>query len=253
VKESLGSLPRFLRYLTTMPDPDSVILAMASGPLAAFAPMAVLLWRVEDDALVCLAHTGLSSDESDRYTVIPGAFDALIWRAVRTDRIIVTSITDEDSGHGTSQLAELDRDHWSTVVSRLQGRSVVRAPIRYAGQGIGAIGAITGLPWPDTDEAVALLRSVGDAVALWMSNPSTELDNVAAQNRARARHLSLDFTKRQVEILRRVERDESNAAIAHRLRISESSVKQDLQQIMRVLNTRSRNTAAELARKLGLL
>ena len=145
---SLGSLPRFLRYLTTRPDAASVVLALASGPLAPFAPMGVLLWRVEDDALVCVAQTGLTASEASRYTVVPAAIDSRMWRAVRTDSVIVTHIVGDDVAVSPSQLAELDREHWSAFLARVQGRSVVRTPIRYAGRTVGGIGISHGSgPW----------------------------------------------------------------------------------------------------------
>lgn len=251
--DTLVSLPRFLAHLNSDPNPQSALRSLVHGPLLGFGTCGAQLWRLHSQALVSVASIGLTRDEADRYAVIPAIIDADLWRAVRTGQVVVT--TEGGGGHAAqgNHFAQLDREYWQGLITRLHGHSVVRVPVSHSGSSVGAPGLILDRPWRADAHGDGVLTATAAALALWMSNPHSGVDGLAAANRSRGGSTSLNFTERQCAILRLVADDQSNPAIAVALNTSESSVKQDLQHAMRALNTRSRSLAAQRARDLGLI
>jgi DNA-binding CsgD family transcriptional regulator len=246
VTGTLGSLPRFLRHLSELPPPARVLDALLDGPLGTSAPQAGFLWAVSGDALVALASRGHLPDEEDRYGVIPLAVDLAVTQSVRSREIRLAPAEDI----GTTYLSAIDERFWEGVQARLQASTVVTVPITYDGRAVGAYGAITRDPLAADARTLALLHALGSALGLWLTHPEAgiSLDDVTLR-----RDGSLSFTARQKEILTLVREGHSTGTIARRLRLSESSVKQDLRQTMRSLRAHDRATAAERAVILGII
>lgn len=245
----LSGLPLFLRFLTTYPAPQAVVSALRSGVLTSLDARTATIWALADGDLVMVAQDGHTREESERYSVLPGTLDLLMWRAIRSGSPL---ITDEDDAV-MSNFSSVDEESWSRTLTRVGAVSVVRAPLMHCGQPVGALGLLLGQPWPGDPESVALIDSLASLLGLWLTSPESGATDAARANRTSATSLSLAFTDRQKEVLRMVEQDATTPQIALALRQSESTVKQDLQQAMRALNTRSRAIAAARARELGLL
>lgn len=246
---TLGALPAFLRLLATFPTAETVMAGLVSGPLAPFGVRTCRVWVIRDGSLVAVVGHGHTPAESDRYAVLPGELDLALWRAVHSGEPVVTG----GEEHPSTDFGSIDGQFWARVLTRVDAKSVVRAPLMLGSEPVGAIGFITDQPWPDGAHASAVLASLTSSLALWLSNPRSGADALAASTLARAPQMSFAFTARQRQILLLVESGSSNPEIALLLQVSVSSVKQDLQAVMRAMGTSSRVDAAARARRLDLL
>jgi DNA-binding CsgD family transcriptional regulator len=239
----------FLRYLGTFPDPDGVARAMAKGPLGCFDALAANLMIAGDEDLVAISSHGFSLDGAERYRGISLRADLPICISVRENRTIVT-------GTGTLlddfQALALDRDLWEGLRDRIGSGEVVSVPIASQGAVVGAYGFIAPSREAWTVDDYALLDGIGAALGIWLTNPASRLGGSGGA----AGHVlteQLHLGERQVQILRMVERGKSNAAIAATLGYSESTVKQELQRVLRTLRIDDRHAAVARAREIGLL
>lgn len=246
---TLGALPAFLRLLAAFPSAETVMSGLVSGPLAPYGVRTCRFWSLHDGDLVAVVGHGHTPDESERYAVLPGELDLALWRAVRHGEAVITGGEEQPS----SDFGSIDGQFWARVLARVHARSVVRAPLRLGAQSVGAIGFITDRAWPDDALAADVLSALTSALGLWLTNPRSGADGLVAATLASAPQRSLAFTARQREILLLVESGASNPQIAVLLRVSVSSVKQDLQAAMRALGTNRRADAPVRARRLGLL
>lgn len=241
-------LPQLLRYLGTFPSPSDALEALHHGPLAGYGARASMLWQVRGDELVALASVGHTRAEFDQYATLPLSLGLSVVRAVRTGTVIV----DRDlAAAARADRDMLDNELRDAILRRGEAASVLRIPLLHSGRAVGVIGLVVDQRWPDDDGTVALTDCVSLGMGLWLTNPRTGVSRAAV--RPLARDWSLSFTERQREILRLVEEGRSNPAIAARLNVSTSSVKQDLQRCMRALRSDDRMAAAARARALGLL
>jgi DNA-binding NarL/FixJ family response regulator len=246
---SLHGLPQLLRLLGTYAPPEAVVSALWRGPLSAFGARGGQLWHVRDgEVLVRLAYFGTTAEESDRYSVMPITLPIDAPQAARTQQLVVS----DAQGFATTTLDAIDADLLGAMFTRLSIVSLVSAPILHDGQSVGVLGWMSSTPWPDDEHATALLDVITGALALWMTHPLTGIGDGSGPG-PQAQERSLALTPRQAEIMRGVEKGESYQQIAVRLRVSESTVKQDAQSVMRSLRTTERLVAAERARTLGLL
>jgi DNA-binding NarL/FixJ family response regulator len=244
---TLAGLPTFLHYLATFPEPADVVGALHRGPMAHLSAPSVFLWRLADGReLVRLGSSGHTREEAERYAVIPLDVDTAAVRAVRTRTIQV----DDVAAFPRDNYAALDEQLLSAMIQRLAAAAIVSAPIVHGGRAIGVLGFAVTRPWADIDIAPAVTAALTGALAVWLTHPQAGLADTVSPS---AREWSMAFTPRQRNILALVEEGRANTSIAMRLYVSESSVKQDLMQAMRVLRTSDRHVAAKRARMLGLL
>ena len=244
---SLRGLPQFLTFLTTYPEPQQVVSSLRTGVLSSVGARTTTLWSLTDGDLVMVAQDGHTREEADRYSVLPGNLDLLMWRAIRSGSPLITGENDAVM----SNFSSVDEESWSRTLTRVEAVSVVRAPLMHCGQPVGALGLLSDQVW--NSDAAALLEVVTSMLGLWLTSPDSGAREAAKANRTRATSFRLAFTDRQKEVLRMVEQDASTPQIAITLNQSESTIKQDLQQVMRALNTRNRAIAAARARELGLI
>lgn len=245
----LGALPAFLRLLATFPSAETVMSGLVTGPLAPYGVRTCRIWTLRDSTLVAVVGYGHTPEESNRYAVLPGELDLAIWRAVRSGEPVITGGEEQPS----SDFGSIDGQFWARMLTRVDARSVVRAPLRLGAETVGAISAITDRTWPDDARASDVLAALTSALGLWLTNPRSGTQALSAATLASAPERSLSFTPRQREILLLVESGASNPQIAMLLRVSVSSVKQDLQAAMRALGAQRRVDAPVRARRLGLL
>ena len=244
---SLRALPQFLRYARTYPAPEPLMTALARGPLSTYGARTGALWRREGDELVSLARFGTTVEEAERYARIPLALDFDVCEAVRTR----TPVWGDAHEIGDTRVGVVDGDFWNDLVSRVAGVSLVSVPLILADEVVGGFGFMTDTAWPDDEESQGFLEVVASVLALSLTHPLSPIpapDPAAAQGQ-----WTLTLSDRQAEIMRRVALGQRNREIASALGLSDSTVKQEVQRVMRSMRTSDRLIAAERARTLGLM
>lgn len=245
---SVGHLPQFLRYLSTFPSPVNVLESLASGCLARYRMVGGFIWILVDSGhLVSVGCIGWPRDLEERYSVIPIGLDLPAARCARVDLKQI----DEADGFGSRFVGSIDEEYLDQHFDAKDVRAVVNIPIRYSRSVIGTFGFVTDQPWPATEESEALLDSLSAALGLWATHPNSGV--TSGPLAATQREWSLAFTPRQKEVLELIGSGRSNSQIAQQLHVSVSSVKQDVQHVMRALRTHSRDSAYERAVHLKLL
>lgn len=245
---AVGNLPQFLRYLGTFPSPEGVLGALASGCLARFRMVGGFIWILVDGThLVSVGCIGWPLDLEERYSVIPIGIDLPAARAPREDRILI----DEAVGFGAQYVGSIDEDYLDDHFAAKDVRTVVNVPIRHARSVVGCFGFVTDTPWTPSDDSTHLLESLSSALGLWATHPRSGI--LSGPITVAQRDWSLAFTPRQKQVLAMIGEGQSNSQIAQQLHVSLSSVKQDVQHMMRALRTHSRDSALERAVRLNLV
>jgi DNA-binding CsgD family transcriptional regulator len=241
-------LPQFLRFLGTLPAPDPVARALHLGPMSALDTGAVSLTRVVDDALELHGTHGYTDGEVDGYWRVPLSVPTPFSRCVHEAEVLIDDI---ETITTRFEVLQMDEDLWQGFIDRFGVGQVISAPIVLQGTVIGAFGGITRSKrtWSSLD--FALLDGISAALGLWMTHP--EAPSPRSDRLDRGESGLLYVTERQQQILRLVEAGKSNTSIAMALGYSVSTIKQELQRIMRGMNVSDRLEAAQRARSLGLL
>lgn len=244
---TLRALPQFLRYARTYPAPEPLLTALARGPLGTFGARTGAIWRIDGDELVSVARFGHTVEEGERYARIPLFLDFAICGAVQTGQCLIGPAHEV----GDTRVSVVDGDFWNALVDRVGGVSLVSAPLVVGDETVGGFSFITDVEWPGDESASAVLDVVVGTLALWLTHPLSPIP--ATDPLAEQGQWSLTLTERQVSIMQRVEEGWSTRGIAIELGLSPSTVKQDVQHVMRSMRTSDRRTAAERARLLGLM
>lgn len=241
-------LPQFLRYMSSFPTPDKVLRALASGPLARHGMVGGFLWILVDGShLVSVGCIGWPMDLEERYSVVPIGLDLPAANAAREDSTTI----DVADGFGRQYVGSIDEEYLDEHFAAKDVSSIVNIPLRQARSVVGCFGFVTDRPWEVTEESTALLEALSSTLGLWATHPRAGV--VSGPMSLTQRDWSLAFTPRQKEVLALVGEGRSNSQIAHQLHVSVSSVKQDVQHMMRALRTHSRDSAHERAQRLKLL
>lgn len=243
-----AGLPQFLRFLSTLPTPDNVARALLMGPMSTFDTAAVSITQVRGEALELNGTSGYTPGEVDGYWSVPLSVPTPFSRCVREAEVIIDEIEEVTTRF---EALRVDEGLWQGFMNRLGIGQVISAPIVFQGTVIGAFGGITRSKrtWNSLD--FALLDGISSALGLWMTHPDTPSSRTDRLQRRDAGILHV--TQRQQEILRLVELGKSNTAIALALGYSVSTIKQELQRVMRSMGVSDRSDAADRARSLGLL
>jgi DNA-binding CsgD family transcriptional regulator len=245
---ALSGLPQFLSYASTFPSGELLLEALRSGPLARRRMKAGFIWMLVDGVrLMSIAQVGWGREMVDRYALIPMALDLPVVHSVTDNRPKVDPAPD----FGSSYLSSIDERFLGEHFEALGAASIVNFPMRRANAVVGACGFVTETAWQEDDESEALLSALGSILGLWATHPRTA--SITAPASLGQRDWSLSFTPRQKEVLSLVGDGLPNSQIARRLMVSNSSVKQDLQHVMRALRTHDRESAYERAAQLNLL
>lgn len=245
---SNGALPQFLRYLASLPDPDAVARALLLGPMAMFDCAAISMTTVEGDFLVLNGTSGYEKDEVQGYWRVPLSVPTPFNRCVHEAEVIIDEIEEVTTNF---EALRVDEALWQGFMDRYGIGQVISAPIVLQGTVIGAFGGVTRSKrsWKSSD--FALLGGISSALGLWMTHPDTPAPR--SDRLARPEIGLLHLTERQKQILMLVESGKSNTAIAHALGYSVSTIKQELQKVMRTMHLSDRLEAAARARSVGLL
>ena len=247
-ESGVPALPQFLRFLSALPDPDSVARSLLYGPMGAFDAGAVSITRVHGETLDLNGTAGYTRGEVDSYWRVPLTVPTPFSRCVLEAEVVIDELEDVTKNF---EALRVDEGLWQGFMDRFGVGQVISAPIVLQGTVIGAFGGITRTKrtWSSLD--FALLDGISSALGLWMTHPdapSPRTDRLG-QHGAGLLHV----TQRQQHILRLVEVGKSNTGIALALGYSVSTIKQELQRVMRGMGVSDRAEAAARARSLGLL
>ena len=256
--DSMLGLPMFLNFLSTFPDAQRTLDALLFGPLLRFHARAAAMWSVDGNVLRVVANQGHEPGELARWSTIDIAVPAPAATCARTATIQVFSRESLLTGWAEALQVPIESEIVDAFFFGFDrsidngGGDVVCVPIAVNGAAIGVLGFMINehFDWQPID--LALLRSLGSALGLWLDSPLTPRPAPLTfpENPA---YIAMALTGRQKEILNLVEAGRSNAFIATKLGYSTSTIKQEMQRIMISLDVTSRTEAARRARAIGLI
>lgn len=245
--ESVLGLPSFLRLLSTHPTGDSLALCLTQGPFAAFGARATVMWLLEEpDVLSLVGYTGFTDENLARWHRIPLSLPTQLVDVVRNIEVMITPALDFPRLYPK---ASFDRENYASMMERLGAGDLVGLPVVHQGLCLGVIQFVTGASrtWSSLDFSV--LDGISSALGLWATHPDTPITPLYVSE---GRESMLILSERQNRIVELVLRGEGNHQIAQELLVSVSTVKQDLQKLMRSTNQTDRLAAARCAVERGL-
>jgi DNA-binding CsgD family transcriptional regulator len=190
-----------------------------------------------------------NSRAEDEYRRIPLTFLTPITHAFIWSAMVILPVGEVVTQYPGLQL---DQSVWQLMEQQSNNGDIVGVPVIANGAPIGAFGFLCDRRNDWNLRALALLDGLSAAISLWMSNPQSGVLEVH-QNAHYAHYAQLALTLRQIEILKLVQIGKSNASIAARLGFSESTIKQELQRIMKRLRVRTREQAVERCLEMQLI
>ncbi|MDO8309119.1 MAG: LuxR C-terminal-related transcriptional regulator [Actinomycetota bacterium] len=210
----LRALADLLAALATHTTPEQVLSQVASLPVSLPLTGAAAVLRRHDDGMVLVGTSGMGDADVE----------------------------------SLEQVAADPRGPIAEAVAALHVASsarLVASPIVAEGTAVGVL--VLGVPtepqWSVSD--LAVLGAVSAAMGMCMTHDSPHGRDTPLGSPA--------LTARQAAIMRRVEEGRSNTAIAALLRVSESTVKQEVRRVAALLRAPDRMSAARRTRELGLL
>jgi DNA-binding CsgD family transcriptional regulator len=245
----MSQIGPFIEFLADHPDVDGIPAALAHGPLESFGILSLSLWiKADRHRVLLLDSIGHSAMQRERYEALDADTDWPMTRSMREMEIRIDSANTLMSEYLT---VNVDAHLWSTYLKDSNSVDLVSVPIIHRGVVIAGIAFSTTIKVDWGPKELNLLRWCAAAMTLWFTQENNRIyglarpfDNVSA---------ALTLSPRQVEIVSLVEAEKSNSYIANVLGFSESTVKQELQRSMKILNVSNRLDLVERARAFDLL
>lgn len=169
----------------------------------------------------------------DRYAVVPLSVPSPMGEAYLNSEVTVLPLHDLPTKY---EVVRIDPEIWGQMADRFGEGDVVHVPITAQGTTLGVLGFYTNERRAWTLKDISYLEGLCAAVGIWRPVGAT----------------MLVLSDRQRVIVRLAEAGKSNAAIAMALGYSSSTVKAEVQRVLRALKVSDRGTAAARARELGL-
>lgn len=212
--------------------------ALALGPLEFFGARSGGILAYEAGVLRVVADHASESELLARYSSLPLTIDVPYTRA--------TLLADFPA-------LAVDSPLWDAEDSKINAAELVSVPISHQGVRCGVFGFITKAAriWSLGD--FIMLEGLAALIGLWMTHPASGISKPPATPAHPMTDEALEFTARQLAILRLVARDRTNESIAAHLNVSVSTVKHEMQRLLRALRSDDRHGAVAHARALGLL
>ena len=247
--EQSRGLATFVRHLNSNPAPASVVRALVLGPLEFFGARSGGILAHEDGVLRVVADHASESELLARYSSLPLTIDVPYTRAFLRDEALVTT--------RATLLADfpalaVDSPLWDAEDHKVNAAELVSVPISHQGVRCGVFGFITKAAriWSLGD--FIMLEGLAALIGLWMTHPASGISKFPAAPVQPITDGALEFSARQLAILRLVARDKTNESIAAHLNVSVSTVKHEIQRLLRALRSDDRHGAVAHARALGL-
>ncbi len=245
---SRPSLPSFMRFISSYPDPQEVCEVLLDGPLAVFSAKSVnMFFKTQHETFRIAGTTGITAPLVPRYAEFSSALVTPVREAITDCEIITTTMLKQLDDYPS---LGVDRTLWEEVAQVEGDLRIDTIPIVSNGKAIGAFDMFCDGDEP-TRKDYAYVGALGYFLGVWATHPFTD-DGSDPQLFTDPTEVSFMLNQRQLRILELVEQGRSNSAIAVILGYSQSTVKQELQRSMRVLRTNERSEAAKRARELGL-
>lgn len=241
--------PQLWVFLAAFPHPITVPRALVRGPLSNFAAGGGFLsFPVDAETLRTMGGYGYTDEEMDRYALVPLSIASPLTDAFKESRSVIMPF---DEMYDSYRYIDVDPDLWDGMRDRFGQGDVVSVPVTAQGTTLGILGFNTTMHRDWSTEDIAYLEGLCAMVGIWATHPlsgvhTPDIWRPVSEN-------TLVLTARQQQILRLVEEGKSNAAIALSLSFSPSTVKAELQRVLRSLRVKDRVAAAARARELGLL
>lgn len=244
----LRALPQFMRFLAAFPHPATVPRSIALGPLASFGATTCFFAFKDGESLRTMGGFGFSDEEMDRYTQVPLSLVSPAARAFHESEVVIEPLDEVISRY---DFIALDYEMWQTMRARVGDGDMVHAPICAQGTTLGVYGFNTSVrnTWDSLD--ISYLDGLSAILGIWATHALSGVRTPEVWRPITSANLAL--TERQLEILQLVESGKSNAAIAFALGYSASTVKAEMQRVLRVLKVSDRTRAVARARELGLM
>lgn len=246
--KSVLGLPALLRLLSSHPDGARLTTCLNEGVLAVFGARATVMWLLEErDILSLVGFAGFEAEDLRRWHKIPLTFQSQMVDVVRNNEVIVTPSLEFPSLYPH---ASFDRAKYAEMMSRIGGGDLVGLPVVHQGLCLGVLQFLTAElhSWGSLD--FSMLDGISAALGLWATHPDTPIAPVYTRA---GQEPTLILSERQNDIIELVLRGVGNHQIAQELHVSVSTVKQDLQKLMRVTNQGDRVAAARCAVDMGLV
>ena len=248
--EQSRGLAAFVRHLNSNPSPDSVVRSLVLGPLEFFGALSGGILAHEAGALRAVADYASESGLLARYSLLPITIDVPYTRAFLREEALVTT--------RATLLADfpalaVDSPLWDAEDRKVNAAELVSVPVSHQGVHCGVFGFFTKAPriWSLSD--FLMLEGIAALIGLWMTHPASGISKSPAAPVHPITDESLEFSARQLAILRLVAQDKTNESIAAHLNVSVSTVKHEIQRLLRALRSDDRHGAVTHARALGLL
>lgn len=241
--------PQLWVFLAAFPHPITVPRALVRGPLSNFSAAAGFLsFPTHGGNLRTMGAYGYTVEEMDRYALVPVSISSPVTDAYKESQVGIISFKEMLDGY---DFIGVDPDLWDGMKDRFGDGDVVHVPVTAQGTTLGVLGFNTTERRAWSSQDIAYLEGLCAMIGIWATHPlsgvqTPEIWRPVSEN-------TLVITARQQEILRLVEAGKSNAAIALTLSFSPSTVKAELQRVLRALRVNDRAAAAARARELGLL
>lgn len=239
----------FIEFLADQQTVDGIPNALAQGPLGSFNVVSLSLWIKADRHRVLLLDSfGYDFTQRERFEAIDANMD---WPMTRSMRQMEVRIDPADTLLSEYPSLGVDSEMWAKYIEDYDCVDLVSIPIIHRGVVIGGIAFSTCVKNSWSSQDLNLLRWCAAAMTLWLTQENNRMHGLARpfENVTPA----LTLSPRQSDIVALVEAGKSNSYIAKVLGYSESTVKQELQRSMKILNAFNRVDLVERARAFDLL
>lgn len=239
----VDGLPHLLSALARPAHPDDVAAALVDGPGRAFGAVAAAICWARPPNLVVVGLHGFLADETHGLETVALDMDHPLPEAFHQCLPVVV-----DAGEFARSYSVVTASSRSArVLNRVGPGTIVAGPIVARGVPVGCfalLGELSG-GWQPTD--VSLLDTVGCGLGVWLTHPASGLP--VGQDPPSA--VSLTARQRALLVLLADGRTTESAAVL--LKVSPSTVKQEVARIVRALCVQDRGAAVVRARELGLV
>lgn len=246
--DSALGLPAFLRLLASHPSGDDVALSLNEGLFGQFTAHATTLWMLEErEVLALVGSAGYETDVLERWHRIPLSVKSQMVEVVRCNDIIIMPSEQLPIRYSTTRFS---RERYARILDDRGYGEHIGIPVTHQGLCLGVAQFMTTAPRTWTSLEYSVLTGVSAALGLWATHPDTPITPLYIASRKDA---PMILTDRQKDIIELVLRGAGNNQIAQELHVSVSTVKQEIQKVMRSTHENDRLAAAESAVEMGLL
>ncbi|MDO9486369.1 MAG: LuxR C-terminal-related transcriptional regulator [Actinomycetota bacterium] len=247
----LRGLPQMMRFMSNCPDPQSTVDALLHGPFAHLNAIACHIYRYEEpNRLVLYAGRGLEETVMARCQTAPLELRTPLSDAFFSLEIELLSFGEMLEQYEAIRIA--DEPLWREYIEHHGNQMLLCAPIVMNGVAVGGYSVFLPEDYALTSIDFSVFSGIGALLGLWMTHGS-QAPALHRMNFQFVDERSVELTERQLCILKFIEEGRSVGWITRTLGYSPSTIRQELQRVMKNLRVTDRAAAVSKARELGLL